>query len=149
MKYEEFEYHAKRRDFALKLRQADTLTENKLNQFLASEGITSAQWSMLQYLYMHRDRDVFQKDLTEYLMVRHTTVIQTIRRLEDKGYVTVFAEKKRTRISITQDGIKLMEKIGQRYYSSYMNLFEGMDKTLLYVLDVLLDRYIETIRNIE
>lgn len=149
MKYEEFEYHANRRDFALKLRQADTLTENKLNQFLASEGITSAQWSMLQYFYTHRDRDVFQKDLTEYLMVRHTTVIQTIRRLKDKGYVTVFAEKKRTRISITEDGIKLMEKIGQRYYSSYMNLFEGMDKTLLYVLDVLLDRYIETIRNIE
>lgn len=87
----------------------DKFTQH-MNQKLRCLNVTYSQMELLLYLAEHQDRKITQKDIGEFMKVKHSTVIGILRRLETKGflYCVVDEENKRCRnVILTQKGLSL------------------------------------------
>lgn len=61
--------------------------KNEINNSLAKFDITAVQESVLLFLWENPDRDIFQKDIEEYLKLKNPTVTGIVKRLEEKGMI--------------------------------------------------------------
>lgn len=57
------------------------------NPILKEYGLTSAQYKILKYLFMHEDESVRLVDIENYYSITHPTTIGLIQQLETKGFV--------------------------------------------------------------
>ena len=135
------------KDLLLKLRQAYTLSQRRIDNFLKENGITSAQLMFLQYLYEHQDVKTTQNDMANVLMVRHTTVIETYDRLQEKGYVAKEKQGKCNLLHLTPEGLRFMEQMQNRTYEMFLREFRTEDGDLFYALGKLLTRYIDVMKD--
>ena len=82
-----------------------------LNDKMKPYNLTAAQVILLEYLYENKGKLIIQKDLCEYLSLKHSTVISILKRLESKELITRKTNYK-SEISITKKGIELIESTG-------------------------------------
>lgn len=133
------------RNLLLKLRQAYTLSKRKVDAILKDTGITSAQYMFLQYLYEHQDAKLTQNDLAREFMVQHTSIIETVKRLKERGLIQVQPERNTRLLSLTDQGINLLESIADQTDDMFRQEFSDVEGDLFHVLQILLTRYINTI----
>ena len=91
----------------------DKFTQH-MNQKLRCLNVTYSQMELLLYLAEHQNRKITQKDIGEFMRVKHSTVIGILRRLETKGflYCVVDEENKRCRnVILTQKGLDLKSEM--------------------------------------
>ena len=91
----------------------DKFTQH-MNQKLRCLNVTYSQMELLLYLAEHQNRKITQKDIGEFMKVKHSTVIGILRRLELKGflYCIVDEENKRCRnVILTQKGLELKSEM--------------------------------------
>ena len=89
----------------------------------ANSPVTSAQGLLLDYLFHNQSRDVFQKDLEEYLEIKSSSVTSILDNLEKNGYVrreSVEYDGRLKKISMT-DKAREIEKDIARRVSEYMH----------------------------
>ncbi|MBR2708509.1 MAG: MarR family transcriptional regulator [Bacilli bacterium] len=78
-----------------------TALDNELRKY----NITATQFIVLEYLLENEDKEIIQKDVCEYLVLRHSTVIGIMKRLQDKGLIKKETYHK-SKIAITSKGKK-------------------------------------------
>ena len=77
---------------------------------------TGMQGHIMGYLYRNRDKDVFQRDIQEWLSVRRSTVTGLLQLMEKRGLITresVEQDARLKKIKLTPLGIQMHEEVGQ------------------------------------
>ncbi len=100
-----------------------TMFNNDLKQF----NLTASQYVVLKYLIQNEGKQIIQKDIGNYLVLKHSTVIGIINRLEEKELIK--KETKHTSvISITSKGKELYESIGDYEATIEKNTLRSLNK---------------------
>lgn len=77
---------------------------------------TGMQGHIIGYLYRHRDQDVFQRDLQEWLSVRRSTVTGLLQLMEKRDLITresVAQDARLKKLTLTPLGVRIHEDVGQ------------------------------------
>ena len=117
-----------------------------LNDKMKPYNLTAAQVILLEYLYENKGKIIIQKDLCEYLSLKHSTVISILKRLESKELITRKTNYK-SEISITKKGIELIESTGIKKDFIENRLLKGFTKKEIEELSKYLDRLYSNISN--
>lgn len=109
------------------------------NYILKEFDITSAEYSLLLYLY--KKDGITQEDLSSYLYIDKSAIARAIKSLERKGYVTRDkddADRRFNRVYLSDKAKLFEDKIKERVWSWSEFLTEGLDEeTVDMVLSVL------------
>lgn len=72
-------------------------TECTMAKTVKEMGLTPSQTMVIGYMRHHTDRDISPIDLSRHFDISHPTVVGILKRLEDKGYVTMERSKSDSR----------------------------------------------------
>ena len=120
--------------------------KNDVNNKMKPYDLTASQIILLKYLYENIDNTVIQKDICEYLSLKHSTIINILKRLELKGLIKKNTNYK-SEISITKKGIELVESVGAKKGFVENKLLNGFTKEEIDDLSNYLDRLYSNINN--
>ena len=116
--------------------------DNKMRQY----NLTAVQFMILGYLYDNKDTEIIQKDICNHLTLKHSTVINILKRLEQKGLIIKNTNRKAI-ISITDKGIKLLNTIGIKGGYVEEKLLEGITEKERKNLSIQLDKMYKNIKD--
>lgn len=77
---------------------------------------TGMQGHIIGYLYRNRDRDVFQRELQDWLSVRRSTVTGILQLMEKRGLITresVAQDARLKRVKLTPQGVRTHEEVDE------------------------------------
>lgn len=103
---------------------------------------------LLLYLAEHQNRKITQKDIGEFMRVKHSTVIGILRRLETKGflYCVVDEENKRCRnVILTQKGLDLKSEMEVHLREEEMRIRKALSEEESQRLCELLGKVLESL----
>lgn len=86
---------------------------SELNYNLKEYDITARQLEVLDFIY--ELGSCSQKELSEHFAIRHTTVIELIKKLQEKDFINKTQNEENAKynvITLTDKGKKLAEKLG-------------------------------------
>lgn len=121
--------------------------KKNVNTKMKPYNLTASQIILLNYLYENKEKEMFQKDVCEFLSLKHSTVISILKRLEGKELITKKTDYKSV-ITITKKGIELLETIGIKKGFVENNILKGFSKEERELLSNYLDRIIINMKNI-
>ena len=122
--------------------------KKEVDNNLRKYNLTIVQLLLLMYLKENRDKEVIQKDICERLSLKHSTVIEILKKLEDKGYIHKETKYKSV-LTITDEGLKVIDKVGAKKGFIEDKLLEGFTQDEIDKLSIQLDRiYENTIKNL-
>lgn len=117
------------------------------NKFIAYD-LTLSQVVVLRYLIEHQSGEITQKDLEEYLNLKHSTVSGILKRMEKKGLLEVFVNPRDRRSRIIIPTTKAQEAfmvIQSHMDSMNQKITRGFTESEKKVLGQLLERVIQNI----
>lgn len=120
--------------------------KKEMDNNLRKNNLTIVQLLILMYLKENKGKEVIQKDLCEKLSLKHSTVIEILKKLEEKGYVHKETYYKSI-ITITDEGLKVINKVGAKTGFIEDKLLEGFTKEEIDKLSVQLDRIYNNLIN--
>ena len=98
------------------IRRVDNLIFRKINQFARANGVEQATpmhgW-IIEYLYRHREEQVFQRDIEREFSITRSTVTNILQLMERKGYIqrqSVPQDARLKRLILTEEGVRVHEK---------------------------------------
>ena len=98
------------------LHRVDNLIFRKINQFARANGVEQATpmhgW-IIEYLYRHRDEQVFQRDIEREFSITRSTVTNILQLMERKGYIrrqSVPQDARLKQLVLTEEGVLFHEK---------------------------------------
>lgn len=86
---------------------------------------------VIRYLYEHRSEDIFQKDLERHFSVGRSSVTNTIKLMEKKGYIcreSVTRDARLKKVSLTEKGIQTHEEMTEISGQMDNFLLQGISK---------------------
>lgn len=116
-------------DIGFLLKVIEDNAERHANQVFRQMELTSSQVRVLKFLRERKDVSTTQKELEQYLMVSHPTVVGIVQRLEHKGFLqTQFdGEDRRNKyIYLTEKEAELFERIRRCHEEMELLLTRGM-----------------------
>lgn len=120
--------------------------KNDVNKKMKIYDLTAVQALLLEYLYENIDNVIIQKEICEHLSLKHSTVINVLKRLEIKGLIIKKTNYK-SEISITEKGIELLNNAGIKKGFFENRLLKGFTKEEIDTLSNFLDRLYSNINN--
>lgn len=99
------------------IHQISHMISRYLSQRVRMEGIDEITFMhgwILKYLYLNRERDVFQKDIEKSFAIGKSTVTNIIQILEKKGYVqraSVEYDARLKKVFLTEKGVANVEEL--------------------------------------
>lgn len=115
--------------------------EADANRALEQYGITYSQARVLTFLLRSQDKTIIQKDIEDYLELKHPTVIGILQRMEAKGLIVseVDQQDKRQKIiTLTDSAFELERKITDHVEDAEQRMAEGLTKEELDTIKQLL-----------
>ena len=122
-----------------KIKKIFFIIRNDVNEKMKHYDLTAAQILLLKYLNTNSGKMVIQKDICDYLSLKHSTVIGILKRLEAKQLITKKTNYK-SEISITEKGRELLLSAGIEQGFVENNLLNGFNKEEIIQLNDYLDR---------
>lgn len=122
-----------------KIKKIFFIIKNDVNEKLKPYDLTAAQILLLKYLNINSGKMIIQKDICDYLSLKHSTVIGILKRLETKGLITKKTGYK-SEIVITEKGKELIETARIKKGFVENNLLKGFSKEEIVQLNNFLDR---------
>ena len=119
---------------------------NKIDIQMKEYDLTTVQILLLQYLYLNQDKTIIQKDLCDYLSLKHSTVIDILERLEKKELISKKTDYKAL-ITITEKGKNLVESVGTKKGFIEDKLLDGFSKKDIELLNDYLERIDKNVKN--
>lgn len=122
--------------------------ESDANRALEQYGITCSQARVLSFLLKSQDKATIQKDIEDYLELKHPTVIGILQRMEAKGIIvsTVDSKDKRQRIiTLTDSAFELEKRIADHVEDAEQRMAEGMTQEELDTIKLLLHKVYKNI----
>lgn len=101
----------------LLIKQISNRMISDLNRHLKRYELTSTQLEILTYLHERGGQPASQKEIGEYLCVRHTSVIDVLRKLEEKELVTKSVNRENARfrdIAITAKAEEIIQHLDDK-----------------------------------
>lgn len=138
------------RYLGFQFKQINDKFKESINSKLNKYDITFSQFSVLHYLFSKNGTQVTQKDIEEFLELKHPTVIGILKRLEHKGFVhcIINSEDKRYRnVLLTEKALTLKKDLDQNKEMLDDILKKGLSDDEIQQLKSLLDRIIENLSN--
>ena len=120
--------------------------KNDVNNQMKSFDLTVTQIITLKYLSENEKNVVIQKDICEFLSLRHSTVIGILKRLEEKKLI-VKKTFYNSEICITEKGKVLVESVGANQGFVDNKLLKGFSKKEVEELSNYLDRVYYNLNN--
>ena len=117
--------------------------EARINNDLKEKGLTFSQMGVLRCLFHNSDRETTQKDIENYLSLKHPTVVGIIRRLEKNGFVSVSENPgpgKSKIVSLTEKGQATKNSMKESREAWEKLMLEGFSKSEAETLKTLLER---------
>ena len=71
-----------------KIQKLSHLMVQLKNRRMEHMGLTQQQANVINYLYNHPDRDIYQKDIAAHLALKNSSVTSLIANLEKNGFLT-------------------------------------------------------------
>ena len=71
--------------------------------------ITDMQRRVIDFLYKHRDDEIFQKDIEEWFCIRRSTASRMLKSLEERGIISrssVMRDARLKKLSLTKEAIE-------------------------------------------
>ena len=106
------------------LRRVDNLIFRKINQFARANGVEQATpmhgW-IIEYLYRHRDEQVFQRDIEREFSITRSTVTNILQLMERKGYIrrqSVPQDARLKQLVLTEEGIRFHENTIRSFHQT-------------------------------
>ena len=122
--------------------------DKRSNPILQEHGITSAQYKILKYLYMHDGEMVRLADLEKQYSLTHPTAIGLLNQLEKKNFIirTINPEDARSRNIVLSDKAlaqrEELEAIGDSLEKSLTAALTGEErKELICLLQKIMDSF--------
>jgi len=103
--------------------------EADANRALEQYGITCSQARVLTFLLKSQDKVVIQKDIEDYLEIKHPTVIGILQRMESKGIIVTETDPKDKRqkiVTLTDSAYELEQRIADHVEDAEQRMAEGM-----------------------
>ena len=119
--------------------------KKELDKNLKKYKLTTVQLLLLMYLKENRDKEIIQKDICEKLSLKHSTVIEIIKKLEEKGFVHKETYYKSV-LTITDSGLDVLNKVGATRGFIEDKLLEGFSKDEIDKLSIQLDKIYENVK---
>ncbi len=113
--------------------------KNGINEKMKEYNITAAQTILLEYLNENQNKTIILKNICDYLSLKHSTVISILKRLEEKELITRKTNYT-SEISITKNGIKMIETCGIKKGFVDDTLLKGFTEEEIEKLNEFLDR---------
>jgi DNA-binding MarR family transcriptional regulator len=113
------------------------------NQNLKKNDVSFQQGALLMYLSKVTDHEVSQKEISEVLNIKHTSVIGLLERLEEKGLIerSVRPDNKRYRvITLTDKGRKTVSDIWVCICKTEQKIVGSMTEEEQNLLEMLLNK---------
>lgn len=85
-----------------------------MNANLKRFEITLSQFQIMIYLEKNKDKEISQKQICDFLKVKHTSLIDVLKRLEAKGFVDREANPNNARLNsvkLSEKGMKLIKEV--------------------------------------
>lgn len=95
------------------IKKASLILEQELTRVLKPYDLTFSQLNILLFLYHNQHEVIRQKDIADALGIRHTSVIDVIKKLKEKGFVVQQRDENDARsvcFFITQKGIDSIDQ---------------------------------------
>lgn len=105
--------------------------EADANRALEQYGITFSQARVLSFLLNSQDKAVIQKDIEEFLELKHPTVIGILQRMEAKGIIVSVVDpqdKRQKIITLTDSAFELEKRIADHVEDAEKRMAEGMSQ---------------------
>ena len=122
-----------------KIKKIFFAVKNNLNENMKKYNLTATQILILGYLNEKKEDTIIQKDLCDYLSLKHSTVISILRRLEIKGLIIKKTNYK-SEVEITEKGVELVKLVGVNKGFVEDKLLEGFNEKEIKQLNDYLDR---------
>ena len=97
------------------MRRVNNLIFRKINQFARANGVEQATpmhgW-IIEYLYRHREEQVFQRDIEREFSITRSTVTNILQLMERKGYIqrqSVPQDARLKQLVLTEEGVHFHE----------------------------------------
>ncbi len=119
--------------------------KKEVDNNLRKYNLTIVQLLLLMYLKENRDKEVIQKDICERLSLKHSTVIEILKKLETKGYIHKETKYKSV-LTITKEGLEILDKVGTKRGFVEDKLLNGFSKEDIDKLSVQLDKMYENLK---
>lgn len=119
--------------------------KKSLDNNLKEYNLTTVQLLILMYLNENSDKEIIQKNIREHLSLKHSTVIEIIKKLELKKFVNKDTNHKSV-LTITKEGKKLLNKIGAKKGFIENKLLDGFSLDEINILSEQLDRMYKNIQ---
>lgn len=129
-----------------KIKKIFFIIKNDVNEKMKPYNLTAAQILLLRYLQLNKGKMIIQKDICDYLCLKHSTVIGILKRLEEKELI-IKKTNYRSEISITEKGKEIIDSAGIEKGFVENNLLKGFSKEEIKQLDSYLDRIYSNISN--
>lgn len=130
------------------LKQINNMLEANINERLREYGITITQLDVLIYLYRNNDKAVSQKDICEFLKVKHTSLIDVLKRLESKLLIRRTANKDNARfncVSLTDKAKSLVKSMENNRENMNHIVYSGFSDDEIRQLEYLLNKIINNL----
>ena len=88
------------------IKQIGHKLDSRMNERLKEYDVTNSQFGVLIFLYKNRESDISQKCICDFFNIKHTSLIDILKRLQQKGLV----EKKQNESDSRQNTVFLSEK---------------------------------------
>lgn len=129
-----------------KIKKIFFIIKNDVNEKMKPYNLTAAQILLLRYLQLNKGKMIIQKDICDYLCLKHSTVIGILKRLEEKELI-IKKTNYRSEISITEKEKEIIDSAGIEKGFVEKNLLKGFSKEEIKQLDSYLDRIYSNISN--
>ncbi len=105
--------------------------------------LTHAQSTMMQFLYAHRDEDIFQKDIENQFQISGATASNTLKGLEKQGVIVrtpMEDDGRKKKITLTQKGTEFHEAAVRNLLHLEEVLIKGLTEEEITIYRDLLSR---------
>lgn len=137
-------------DIGLYFRFINHKIENRVNCHLKKNGLTFSQFQVMAFLVQNCGGNISQKQICDFLKVKHTSIIDVLKRLEAKGFIqrkTNSANARSNCVFLTESGKEIMKEMNlERQYLNEL-IYKDMTDDEKLQLENLLNKVLKNIEN--
>lgn len=114
------------------------------------ENLKGPQGKALYYLFKHQERDIFVKDIEQWLHISKSVASNLVKRMEKNGYIyleTSKDDKRYKRLVLTEEGISKIEPLEHFHRELISQLFVGIDSEDGKVVEKVLQQLTQNLKN--
>lgn len=120
------------KDIGILIKKINNKLEAGRNRDLKDLKLTGAQLDILLFLSEQSEKTTFQKDIGEFLAIKHTSTIDILKKLEEKQLIYRETNQDNARcrnVYLTEKGKQLTEMLSSKKTEIEAILLEGFSET--------------------